>query len=272
MSVGLLCRAAGMTRQNYYALRRVRQRLSVEEALVLDLVRGERARQPRLGARKLLWLLKPELAEADVTLGRDRFVALLRREHLLVPRRRGGMRTTNSRHGFEVFPNLAKGLALSGPHQLLVSDITYLRTLEGFVYLCLVMDAYSRAIVGYDCSDSLEMEGALRALEMALKQLPSGHAAMHHSDRGSQYCCGAYVERLRAHGLKISMTEENHCYENGKAERLNGIVKQEYGLGQTFASKSLVHPAVVDAVMLYNHCRPHLALGYRTPMEVHRAA
>lgn len=272
LSVRLLCVAAGMTRQNYYALRRVRQRLEVEEGLVLTLVRGERARQPRLGARKLLRLLAPELAEADVTLGRDRFLALLRGSGFLLTRRRHRARTTDSRHGFEVFANLSKDLALSGPHQLLVSDITYIRTLEGFLYLCLVMDAFSRTIVGYDCRDSLEMEGAMRALEMALAQLPSGHGAMHHSDRGSQYCGNAYLQLLRTHGLTISMTEQNHCYENAKAERLNGILKQEYGLGETFARKSLVPPAVGEAVGLYNHYRPHAALQYRIPMQVHRAA
>jgi putative transposase len=272
LSIGVLCRAAGMTRQNYYKSRRVRQKLSVDEGLVLELVRRERARQPRLGARKLLWLVGSELSEAGVLMGRDRLLGLLRREELLVRRRRRGARTTDSRHGFRIYPNLARSLELRGPHQLLVSDITYVRTMEGFLYVSLVMDAFSRAIVGHDCSDSLEMEGVLRALSMAIGQLPAGHAAMHHSDRGCQYCCGAYIERLKEHGLSISMTEENHCYENAKAERLNGILKQEYGLGQTFANKTEVGVAVREAVALYNHHRPHTALGYRVPMQVHRPA
>jgi len=168
-----------------------------------------------------------------------------------------------------VYPNLAQDLALTGPHQLLVSDITYVRTVEGFMFVSLLMDAFSRAIVGYDASDTLEMEGALRALAMALGQLPAGSVTMHHSDRGSQYCCGAYIQELRAGGLRISMTENNHCYENAQAERLNGILKQEYGLGQTFAHKGQVGVAVQEAVGLYNHHRPHTALGYRFPMQVH---
>ncbi len=107
---------------------------------------------------------------------------------------------------------------------------------------------------------------------MALRKLPSGSKTIHHSDRGSQYCCGAYVEKLRRRGLRISMTEENHCYENSQAERLNGILKQEYGLGGRFRSKSDVRRAVRQAVTLYNCRRPHQSLGYRCPMEVHLAA
>lgn len=272
VSVGLLCDAAGMSRQNHYKRRSARQREAIDEKLVLDLVRAERSRQPKLGGRKLMELLREDLADAGVSLGRDRFFALLSRHDLLVPRPRRGVRTTDSRHRFAVYANLAADLALTAPHQLLVSDITYVRTDEGFMYLCLVMDAFSRAIVGHDCSDSLEMEGALRALGMALGQLPAGARPMHHSDRGVQYCCGAYIEALEEAGLSISMTQENHCYENARAERLNGTMKREYGLGETFLWKAQVLPAVKQGVLLYNHHRPHQALNYRKPMQVHRAA
>jgi transposase InsO family protein len=189
----------------------------------------------------------------------------------VIVRRRCGCRTTQSGHGFRVYANLAQEVVLWRPHQLLVSDITYLRTLEGFLYLALVMDAYSRKIVGHDCSDSLEAEGARRALRMALRQLPAGAEAMHHSDRGVQYCCGEYIQMLEGAGLAISMTEENHCYENAKAERLNGILKQEYGLGETQATKAGALQLVDQAVGLYNAYRPHTALGYACPSQVHAA-
>jgi len=273
LSVSRLCAAGGMTRQNYYRQRLLRQLEQVEESLVLELVRRERAMQPMLGGKKLLHLVRGDLRAAEVRIGRDRFFSLLDRHGLLIPRReRGGARTTNSRHGFVVHPNLSKTLVLTAPHQLLLSDITYIRTLEGFMYLCLVSDAFSRAIVGYDASDSLEMEGAMRALSMALRQLPAGAKPMHHSDRGVQYCCVAYVSRLQEAGLTISMTEQNHCYENSQAERLNGTMKREYGLGATFTRKRDVHPTVAEGVDLFNNCRPHEALGYRFPMEVHWAA
>jgi putative transposase len=270
IGVGLLCRVAGMTRQNYYRQRRVRQRERVDELLVLELIHRERSRHPRIGARKLRYLLDGEMESAGVKLGRDRFFALLSRHNLLIERRCNVARTTQSWHGFRVYPNRARDLVLSGPHQLLVSDITYIRTLDGFMFLCLVMDAFSRTIVGYDSSDSLEMEGALRALSMAQKQLPALGETMHHSDRGSQYCCRVYVEQMKKRGMMISMTEENHCYENGQAERLNGILKQEYGLGGTFRTKGEVSQAVREAVGLYNDWRPHGALGNRTPMQVHQ--
>jgi transposase InsO family protein len=272
LSVSLLCGVAGMTRQNYYKQRLLREREAVDEALILELIRQERSRQPKIGGRKLLHLLKADLKSAGVEIGRDRFFALLERHDLLIRRKARGVVTTWSWHGFGVYPNLAKSLVLAAPHELWVSDITYIRTLEGFMFLSLVMDAFSRTIVGYDSSDSLEMEGALRALVMAQRQLPKEKLAMHHSDRGSQYCCEQYIEQLKSRGMSISMTEQNHCYENARAERLNGILKQEYGLGETFARKSEVGGAVSEAVELYNHYRPHGALCNRMPMQVHCGA
>ena len=261
-----------MSRQNYYKQRKLRQRHQVDERLVLSLVRRERAVQPKLGTRKLLHLLRDEMHSAGVFVGRDRLFGILGKSHLLIQRRRRYCRTTDSRHRFRVYGNLLKDAVLTSPNQAFVSDITYIRTDQGFMYLSLIMDAYSRAIVGYHCSDSLETEGALRSLSMALRKLPAGSKTIHHSDRGTQYCCGAYVDKLKRRGLRISMTEENHCYENSQAERLNGILKDEYSLGGRFRKKSEVRGAVCQAVMLYNHRRPHESLDYRFPMEVHLAA
>jgi len=261
-----------MSRQNYYKQRTVRKRQVVDESLILTLVCQERSVQPMLGGRKLLHLIRSELKSANVSIGRDRFFGLLSAHDLLIERKKRYCRTTNSRHGFEVYRNIRKDCVTTGPHQVLVSDITYLRTGEKFVYLALVMDAHSRAIVGFDCSDTLEAVGALRALSMAVKQLPAKSGAIHHSDCGTQYCCKAYIEKLKKAKLRISMTEENHCYENSQAERLNGILKQEYGLGTTFADKADACEAVSQAVWLYNHRRPHQKLGYKFPMTVHAAA
>ena len=261
-----------MSRQNYYKTRRSRQNKQINKGLVLDLVRAERALQPRLGCRKVLKRIQPTLSKAGLRIGRDRFFEVMADEELLVKRRKRSVTTTNSRHRFKVYGNLLKDFAKTGVHQVLVSDITYIRTDAGFVYLSLVMDAYSRKIVGYDCSDSLEAEGCLRSLSKAIRQLPSGHTAIHHSDRGSQYCCHAYIDKLTGAGLRISMTEENHCYENAQAERLNGILKQEYMLGETFKAKSDAYLAVDEAVELYNTRRPHQALGYEMPSMVHHAA
>jgi transposase InsO family protein len=261
-----------MSRQNYYKLRKQRIKGQIEESFILSLVRGERAVQPRMGGRKLFNVLTEELKQNGVSIGRDRFFSVLSRNGLLIKRRARGCRTTNSRHWYDVYNNLLKDACVCGPCQAVVSDITYIRTDEGFMYLSLVMDAYSRAILGYDCSDTLEAEGALRSLSMATKQLKNSSGVIHHSDRGIQYCSTEYIRQLKIGGFRISMTETNHCYENSKAERLNGILKDEYGLGGRFLSKYDARRAVAEAVMLYNYRRPHQALGYRYPMEVHMAA
>jgi putative transposase len=261
-----------MTRQNYYKQKKLRKKQAVNESLILTLVRQERSMQPKLGARKLLDLIGPDLQSAGVSTGRDRFFVLLSANNLLIERKKRYCRTTNSRHGFNVYRNIRKDCITTGPHQVLVSDITYIRTGQTFVYLALIMDAHSRAIVGFDCSDSLEALGALRALSMAVAQLPAKSGAIHHSDCGVQYCCKGYIKKLKNSGLRISMTEKNHCYENSQAERLNGILKQEYGLGDTFADKADAYDAVRQAVWLYNHRRPHGKLANKFPMTVHAAA
>lgn len=272
MNVSAVCRAIGITRQNYYARHQQRQRCQVDTDLVEQLVLAERRLQPRLGTRKLLWLLRGKLAEAGVRLGRDRLFEALRSKGLLVVRRRAWQpRTTQSRHALPVFTNLIKGLVVERPNQVWVSDLTYVRTTEGFLYVSLITDRMSRKIVGYHPADTLCAIGSVRALEMALAELPPGAKPIHHSDRGSQYCCHEYAGKLQARGLSISMTETDHCAENALAERVNGILKGEYALDQEYQTKREARRAIPQAVHLYNHRRPHTALRYRFPHEVHTA-
>jgi putative transposase len=263
----------GMSRQNYYARRRRRQRRQVDAELVAGLVGRERRAQPRLGTRKLYHLLKPELEEAGVRLGRDRMFEELRKRKLLLEALPAQYpSTTQSYHSLPVFGNLVKSQEVKGPNEVWVSDLSYLRTSEGFMYLALITDKFSRKIVGWHVGESLEAVGCLRALECAFAQLPQQCKPIHHSDQGCQYCSHEYVNRLQERGLPISMTETNHCAENALAERMNGILKQEYGLGAEFASKADARRAVHQSVWLYNTRRPHTALGYRVPQEVHQSA
>lgn len=271
-SVSELCERAGMSRQNYYAARQLRQRRQIDEAVIVELVKRERQLQPRLGGRKVLHLLQEEFKDAGVCIGRDRFFELLAENDMLVVPKPGMPRTTNSRHSLPVFLNLLEGKELSGPNEAWVSDLTYIRTDEGFLYAALITDAYSRKIVGAHIDDSLEAEGCLAALKQALSGLPEGKHPMHHSDRGCQYCCHEYVERLQERGLAISMTQVMHCYENAQAERVNGILKQEYELDRKFRTKAQARKSFEQAVWLYNHRRPHLGLDYRFPAEVHAEA
>lgn len=266
----MLCDKVNMSRQNYYKARKLRCRREVDEGLAVELVKSERALQPRIGGRKLHVLLQPKLEEAGVQIGRDRFFEVLGDNGLLLERLPKSARTTYSRHSLPVFTNLVKDMELTAPNQAWASDITYLRIDGGFVYLSLITDMYSRKIVGYHAGNTLETEGCLRALEMAVRGLSKDERPVHHSDRGSQYCSHLYTGRLRDYGLGISMTEENHCYENALAERINGILKQEYWLGGTFRNKDQAVDAVKEAVWLYNTRRPHQSLGYEIPEQIHR--
>ena len=260
-----------MARQNYYARRKLRQARAVDEELLVALVRQERSLQPRLGGRKLQVLIAAELTQAGVRIGRDRFFEVLRKAGLLLePKRSETPRTTQSYHLLPVFINLIKALVqVKEPNEVWVGDLTYLRTEEGFMFLALLTDKMSRHIVGYHYGDSLESIGCQHALQMALKQLPQGRHPIHHSDRGSQYCCHEYVALALSRGLSMSMTEVDHCAENALAERMNGILKAEYGLDQRFKTKAQSRKAVEQAIHLYGTRRPHTALNNEFPAVVH---
>lgn len=265
-----MCRCAKMSRQNYYACHKSRQAREVDRGLIVELVRRERRQQPRLGCRKLHHMLRGELSGEGIAIGRDRFFRVLAGAGLLVQRKRGRVRTTNSRHSLPVFTNLLAERDLKAPNEAWVGDLTYIRTEEGYMYAALLTDAYSRKIVGAHIDESLETRGCLVALEQALRQLPQGKKPLHHSDRGCQYCSHEYVNRLRERGMPISMTGELHCYENALAERVNGILKQEYEMDREFRTKEKAIEAFKSAVWLYNERRPHMSLALRIPSEVHR--
>jgi len=271
-SISALVVKLGMSRQNFYKERVVRLRAEVDADFVVQLVRGERSLQPRLGVRKLFKILAPVLENEGIKLGRDRFFVILREKGLLVPPLPKSPRTTRFEPCLPVFCNLVVGLVLTGPNQAWAADITYIRTDEGFLYLSLITDMWSRKIVGFHVGDSLETEGALLALVMALASLGGGEKPVHHSDRGCQYASHLYVGKLTEAGLQISMTEELHCYENAMAERVNGILKQEYYIGSCFRNKNQAKAAVKEAVYLYNTRRPHKSLDYETPEKMHRMA
>jgi transposase InsO family protein len=203
-------------------------------------------------------------------LGRDRLFDILRDNHMLVKRRKRYPRTTYSKHWLHQYTNLIKGIQLTGPNQVFVSDITYLRIKGGFCYLSLVTDAWSHKIVGWDLSSSLCVKGAIRALRMALKDVKHPEGLIHHSDRGIQYCCQEYASILKKHHVLISMTEENHCYENAIAERVNGILKDEFLLNETLPSFNVAKELTRESIYIYNNERLHMSLNYEIPADVHQ--
>jgi putative transposase len=259
------------SRQSYYkALGRQRERASDSESL-LGLVQPVRQLMPRLGGRKMYFMLQQALAEKAIKIGRDRFFDWLREQDLLVKRKRWYVHTTQSNHRFWVHENLTEELTVSKPNQLWVSDITYLRTRKGFCYLALITDAYSRKIVGYDVSDSLELEGCRRALKHAMQTASNLSQLVHHSDRGIQYCSHQYTDLLRQSGVRISMASKGNCYQNALAERVNGILKDEFNLDTSFKNKFQAIAAVHQSIYIYNQHRPHWSIGLLTPNERHAA-
>jgi len=213
--------------------------------------------------------LKEEFEKANLKIGRDTLFNILRKHNMLTLRKKYSTRTTNSLHRFRKYKNIIKNVEVTMPNQIWVSDITYIRTVKGFCYLALVTDMYSRKIVGYNLSDSLELAGCVRALQKALKQSGKRSSLIHHSDRGIQYCSNVYTQILKRNNIAISMTEDNHCYENAMAERVNGILKDEFYLDQTFDNVAHAKRATKNAINLYNEIRLHLSLNFKTPNMVY---
>ena len=271
-SIEQVCNCTHLHRDAYYKYKRRNAHRKTVEAQVMCLVKQEREIQSRVGTRKLHKALEGTFQEWGLKVGRDRLFDILRTGDMLVKRKNLTFKTTNSYHHFYKYNNLIKDMNVTAPNQVWVSDITYIRTVKGFCYLALITDLYSRKIVGYDISDSLELVGCLRALQKALRQARPAAGLIHHSDRGIQYCSNQYVAELKKRDIRISMTEENHCYENAVAERVNGILKDEFYLDQCFVNTYNASVATKNAIYIYNTKRLHLSLGYKTPNMVYENA
>ena len=239
------------------------------ERKVISIVKQKRKSLPREGVRKLIRSLDKDFEAAHLKVGRDTLFNILRKHNMLTLRKKHTTKTTNSMHRFYKYKNIIKDIEVSRPNQVWVSDITYIRTVKGFCYLALITDMHSRKVVGYDLSNSLELKGCIRALNKALYQARELKGLIHHSDRGIQYCSNTYTQILKRNHIGISMTEENHCYENALAERVNGILKDEFYLDQTFTDLAHAKRAAKNAIKLYNEIRLHLSLDYQTPNSVH---
>lgn len=258
-----------MSRQSIYQRRRQERVLSGQHEHVLTLVAGIRLRMPRLGTRKLYHLLKPALDQAGIKLGRDALFALLRSEGLLIRPRKRYTKTTHSRHWLRKYPNLLPSVRLNGPEQCFVSDITYIKSRQCTHYLSLVTDAYSRKIMGFHLSDDMEAETVGKALEMTIGRRITSQPAIHHSDRGVQYCSSYYQGLLASNRIRPSMTDGYDCYQNALAERINGILKDEF-LFTLCGNRQELEELVAESVYIYNNERPHLRLHMQTPNQVHK--
>lgn len=224
---------------------------------------------PKLGTRKLMHKMQDFFAKHEFKMGRDEFFDLLREHQLLIRRRQSRKpQTTFSSHWFKKYPNLIVDLVIDRPNQVWVSDITYIVVGDGFGYLFLLTDAYSRKIIGYCIDASLSAQGALKALKMALRQKPATAQTIHHSDRGVQYCCWDYIHQLTESSVGISMTQNSDPRENAIAERVNGILKQEL-LEKGYATMAEAQAHLPKVISIYNVERPHSSLDFMTPSVAH---
>lgn len=229
-----------------------------------------RREMPRIGTRKLYYLLKESFHLDGISIGRDRLFDLLREEGMLIVKKKKYAKTTDSNHWMRKYPNLIKELEVKRPEQLWVADITYLSMSDRYCYLHLITDAYSKQIMGYNVSQTLSGSETLKALQMALKNRRYTGNLIHHSDRGLQYCSASYVKTLQQQSVAISMTEDGSPYDNAIAERLNGILKDEFCLDQIFDDQEQLIMQVKQSIDTYNNRRPHESNHMLNPKEMHQ--
>jgi len=271
VSVGRLCNLFGKTRHAFYDKLWYEQNRISHEQIVIEMLREIQRDMPGAGIPTIYELLRKPLLSHGIKMGRDALQKLRREYGFIKKQRRSYMATTDSKHRFKKYPNIIRDLKVVQPSQLWVSDITYIRVGRDFNFLSLVCDAYSRKIVGYCLYPTLAKEGPLAALRMAIQTLDgSPERLIHHSDRGIQYCCDAYVEELELYAISISMTENGDPYENPIAERLNGTLKKTFGLAEVFKNRREAVKAVKRAIVVYNTIRPHPSVEKLTPNEAHK--
>lgn len=267
MSIDAICALLGKTRQAYYQRLNYQYKENAEESIVIELINEYRADMGRIGGRKLWRELNKRLPDG---IGRDRLFDIMDKHQLKVNRRRRVVRTTWSESWQHRYPDLIRGIMLTASNQVWVSDITYIETDQGFVYLHLVTDAYSKKIMGWCLSTSLHAEYTIEALRMAIRNAGCDLTGLiHHSDRGCQYCCEKYVKLLQDNNIRISMTQDGNPRDNAIAERVNGILKMEWLYDNHFANFEDAYKRVGEVINLYNNRRPHLSLNYKTPTEAY---
>jgi transposase InsO family protein len=268
-SIQTLCSLLGYSRQAFYKFVKQSEKEALQHDLILQEVLRIRKTLKRLGTRKLLFKMEGFMREHQIAIGRDAMFDLLATHKLLIRKRKRRVPvTTFSDHWMRKYPNLIVDFIPTAPNQLWVSDITYITLKDDFAYLSLITDAYSRKIVGFYLSETLSADGCIKALLMALKNNPQLGRLIHHSDRGSQYCCADYVSILDKHFIKISMTQSGDPLENAIAERVNGILKDEL-LEKIYINYQEAKQAIAAAISIYNYQRPHSSIDMLTPIEAH---
>lgn len=258
----------GISRQGFYQSISRNESRSSELAKIKPLVLQVRMQMPRIGTRKLYYLLKDEFKNQGIKIGRDTLFDYLRSESMLIKPKKNYTKTTNSKHWLRKYPNLMKDIIAIQPEQYFVSDITYIKSRERTHYLSLVTDAFSRKIMGYHLSNDMAAENVVKALRMANKNRVTQNKLIHHSDRGLQYCSSIYQNELKQSNITPSMTDGYDCYQNAIAERVNGILKNEFLIYKCNNGNEL-NKLIKQSIEIYNNKRPHLSLNFKTPNFIH---
>jgi len=268
-----ICALFGVTRQAFYQHNCHQEEVNIEVLLIISEVKRIREQHKAMGTRKLYEKLYPFMLEHQIKMGRDVLFDCLSNHKLLIRKRKRKISTTMSYHRFHKYPNLIKNKQITASNQLYVSDITYWKIESGFAYISFITDVFSHKIVGYQVAETLETIESKVALEMALQTLSKEQMQelIHHSDRGVQYCSIEYVKLLQDNGIKISMTETSEPTDNAVAERINGILKNEYLCFEKVENIAQAKINLKEAVKLYNQDRPHMSIGNLTPSEVHQS-
>ena len=259
-----------ISRQGYYKLIRADKIKDKNKAQVLGFISEHRKIMDRLGTRKLYDKIRPDLLSHQIKLGRDGLFKLLREERLLVRKKKNFTITTQSYHRFKCHPNLVKDITIQRPEQVWVSDITYIRVAKEFYYLSLITDAYSKQIMGFELGDSLKAVHCENALKKALENRKYPKMELiHHSDRGFQYCSDGYISKLKENNISVSMTTKYDPYENAVAERVNGILKDEFAIGDGFPDEATAKYEIQKSIRVYNTYRQHMSCQMMTPEQAH---
>jgi putative transposase len=226
--------------------------------------------QARYGCAKLYLDIKDDLIKNSIKMGRDKFYDFMRNHNLLIKKTKNYHITTDSNHGFFKSKDLTLNLEIKQAEQVFVSDITYIKLFSQHAYLALVTDAYSKKVMGYKIDTNMKVQLVKDALQMAVNNRKhTNQNTIHHSDRGIQYCCPDFCEFAKSKQMTLSTTQNSSPYENAVAERINGILKQEFGLGKTIPNLKTAQKMVKQAVDIYNKQRRHYSLNLKTPEFAH---
>ena len=264
LAVAHMCTLTGFSRSGYYRSLDPAPKQSAEDLKLRDAMHKVALEWPAYGSRRM----RKELEKRGWKVNRKRLQRLMREDNLLCVAKRKFVVTTDSAHALGVYPNLPPTMILTGINQLWIADITYIRLQEEFIYLAVILDAYSRRVIGWSLDDTMAESLTLAALEMALRERDVPPGLVHHSDRGVQYAAGDYTQLLKDHGITISMSRKGNPWDNAACESFMKTLKHEEVHRTEYRNLADARARIGQFLeSIYNDRRMHSSLDYRSPSE-----